>query len=218
MCLSEVLDMRWRARNEILRLLALPAIRIRFLLSGVTWGRGWRIFGMPIIQRHSGSQILLGDGLELRSWKRSNPLVPNHAVVFATRTAEAVIRVGDHCGFTGATLVAVKRIEIGNRVLLGANVTIADTDFHPLDPHERVKNPGAGKNQPVKVEDDAFVGMNTVILKGVTIGHGAVIGANSVVTANVPAGVVAAGNPARVIRPVNVEQTPHDNPTPVIDK
>ena len=218
MCLGEMLNMPWRMRNEILRLLVLPAIRIRFLLNGVTWGRGWRIFGMPIIQRHLGSQILLGDGLELRSWKRSNPLVPNHAVVFATRTAEAVICVGNHCGFTGATLVAAKRIEIGDRVLLGANVTITDTDFHPLDAHERVANPAAGKNQPVKIEDDVFVGMNTVILKGVIIGRGAVIGANSVVTANVPAEVVAAGNPARVIRPVNIGQKPHCNTSPVIDK
>jgi len=218
MCLGAALDMPWRLRNEILRLLALPTIRIRFLLNGVSWGRGWRIFGMPIIQRHSGSQILLGDGLELRSWKRSNPLVPNHAVVFATRTAEAVICVGNHCGFTGATLVAVKRIEIGNRVMLGANVTITDTDFHPLDARERIAHPSAGKSEPVKIEDYAFVGMNTVILKGVTIGRGAVVGANSVVTADVPADVIAAGNPARVIKPLNSVQSVHYNNSPVNKK
>jgi len=218
MWLGAVLNMPWRLRNEILRLLALPTIRMRFLLNGVSWGRGWRIFGMPIIQRHSGSRILLGDGLELRSWKRSNPLVPNHAVVFATRTAEAVICVGNHCGFTGATLVAVKRIEIGNRVLLGANVTITDTDFHPLDALERIAHPSAGKSEPVKIEDDAFVGMNTVILKGVTIGRGAVVGANSVVTVDVPADMIAAGNPARVIRPVNSVQSVHDNTSAVITK
>ncbi len=188
------------------------------MLNGVRWGRGWRIFGMPIIQKHSGSQILLGDGLELRSWKRSNPLVPNHAVVFATRTAEAIICVGNHCGFTGATLVAVKRIEIGNRVMLGANVTITDTDFHPLDALERIAHPSAGKSEPVKIEDDAFVGMNTVILKGVTIGRGAVVGANSVVTVDVPADMIAAGNPARVIRPVNRVQSVHDNTSAVIKK
>ena len=216
MRLREGLKTPWRVRNEILRCLALPAIRIRFLLNGVRWGRGWRIFGMPIVQKHSGSQIVLGDGLELRSWKRSNPLVPNHAVVFATRSAEAVIRVGNHCGFTGATLVALKGIEIGNRVMLGANVTIADTDFHPIDAHERLAHPSAGKTQPVKIEDDAFVGMNAVILKGVTIGRGAVIGANSVVTADIPAGVVAAGNPARVIRVLNAAQDVHCNNAPVI--
>jgi acetyltransferase-like isoleucine patch superfamily enzyme len=172
---------------------------------------------MPIIQRHLGSQILLGDGLELRSWKRSNPLVPNHPVVFATRTAEAVIRVGDHCAFTGATLVAARRIEIGNRVLLGANVTITDTDFHALDAQERDTNPAGGKNKPVKIEDDVFVGMNAVILKGVTIGRGAVIGANSVITGDVPADVVAAGNPSRVIRSVNIGRKTHCNTPPEID-
>jgi acetyltransferase-like isoleucine patch superfamily enzyme len=200
MFLSEALNTPWRVQNEILRLMALPAIRVSFMLHGVEWGRSWRIFGAPIIQRHLGSKILLGDGLVLRSWKRSNPLVPNHPVVFATRTAEAIIRVGDGCGFTGATLVAASRVEIGNRVLLGANVTVTDTDFHPLDAHDRATNSVASNGLPISIEDDAFVGMNTVILKGVTVGRGAVIGANSVVTADIPAGVIAAGNPARVIR------------------
>jgi acetyltransferase-like isoleucine patch superfamily enzyme len=206
MCFGEVLNMPWRVRNELLRRLALPTIRVRFWLNGVGWGRGWRVFGMPIIQRHAGSQILLGDELELRSWKRTNPLVPNHPVVFATRTPEAVIRVGDHCGFTGATLVAAKGIEIGNRVLLGANVIVTDTDFHPLAAQERATNPAGGKSRPVKIEDDVFIGMNAVILKGVTIGRRAVIGANSVITADVPADMVAAGNPGRVIKVVNIRQ------------
>lgn len=202
----EMLSMPWRIRNELLRLLASPAIRARFWLNGIQWGRGWRIFGMPIIQRHSGSQILLGDGLELRSWKRSNPLVPNHRVVLATRTVEAAIRVGDHCGFTGATLVAAKSIQIGNRVLLGSNVTITDTDFHPLDAQERTTNPLGGKSEPVTIEDDVFVGMNAVILKGVTIGRCSVIGANSVITGDIPAYVVAAGNPGRVVRSLAREE------------
>ena len=202
----DVLSMPWRIRNELLRRLASPAIRARFWLSGIQWGRGWRVFGMPIIQRHRGSRIILGEGLELRSWKRSNPLVPNHPVVLATRTAEAAIRVGNDCGFTGATLVAAKSIQIGDRVLLGSNVIIMDTDFHPLAPHERATNPSDGKSAPVTIEDDVFVGMNAVILKGVTIGRGSVIGANSVITEDVAANVIAAGNPGRVIRSLAPEQ------------
>jgi acetyltransferase-like isoleucine patch superfamily enzyme len=198
--LKEAIDTPWRASNELRRLLAVPYIRLMFNLKGVPWGQGWRILGMPIIQRHRGSTIEFGDRLVLRSWVTSNPLAPNHAVVLATRTNQAVIKVGNDCGLTGATLVAAERIEIGNRVLIGTNVTIVDTDFHPLSWQERQQDINRGKYRPVIIEDDVFIGMNSLILKGVRVGRGSVIGAGSVVTKDVPENVVVAGNPAQVVR------------------
>ena len=101
---------------------------------------------------------------------------------------------------SGGTLLAAQSITIGERVILGANTTIVDTDFHPLHANVRMAEPNAGGTASVIIEDDVFIGMNCLVLKGVTIGHGSVIGAGSVVTGNIPAGVIAAGNPARVIR------------------
>lgn len=195
-------DMPWQATNELRRLLALPYIRLMFAVHGVAWGRRWRILGMPIIQRHRRSTITLGDGVTLRSWRFSNPLAPNHPVVLATRTAQARIQIGDDCGFTGGAIVAAERIQIGCRVLVGANCTITDTDFHPLEAAVRQQDILAGAHRPVVIEDDVFIGMNCLILKGVTLGRGSVVGAGSVVTKDVPAGVIVAGNPARVIRPI----------------
>lgn len=195
-------DMPWQATNELRRLLALPYIRLMFAVHGVAWGRRWRILGMPIIQRHRRSTITLGDGVTLRSWRFSNPLAPNHPVVLATRTAQARIQIGDDCGFTGGAIVAAERIQIGCRVLVGANCTITDTDFHPLEAAARQQDILAGAHRPVVIEDDVFIGMNCLILKGVTLGRGSVVGAGSVVTKDVPAGVIVAGNPARVIRPI----------------
>ena len=194
----DAMDAPWKAGNELRRVGALPMIRLAFRLCGVRWGRDWRIFGMPRLQLHRGSTLQLGDGLQLRSWASSNPLTPNHPVVFATRTARAVIRVGEECGFTGATVVAAERIEIGDRVLVGANATIVDTDFHPLDPARRRTDINAGATAPVIIEDDVFIGMNAIILKGVRLGAGCVVGAGSVVATDVPRGGRAAGNPARV--------------------
>lgn len=194
--------MPWQATNELRRLLALPYIRLMFAVHGVAWGRRWRILGMPIIQRHRRSTITLGDGVTLRSWRFSNPLAPNHPVVLATRTAQARIQIGDDCGFTGGAIVAAERIQIGCRVLVGANCTITDTDFHPLEAAVRQQDILAGAHRPVVIEDDVFIGMNCLILKGVTLGRGSVVGAGSVVTKDVPAGVIVAGNPARVIRPI----------------
>ncbi len=195
-----VFNTPWKITTHLRRLAALPYIRLGFALHGVRWGKGWRIFGMPIIQRHRHSHIHLGDAVELRSWTSSNPLAPAHPVVLSTRAAGAWLTIGNRCGLTGAVVVAAERIEIGQRVLLGANVVVADTDFHPLDPLERQQDVLNGARAPVVIEDDVFVGMQSLILKGVTIGQGSVIGAGSVVTRDVPPGVIAAGNPARVIR------------------
>lgn len=189
----------WKVGNELRRISAVPWVRLAFLAHGVRWGRRWRIFGMPTLQLHRGSTLRLGDGLELRSWPSSNPLAPNHPVVFATRSADAIIRVGDDCGLTGATLVAAQRIELGRGVLVGANATIVDTDFHPLDPARRRANIDAGASAAVYIEDDVFIGMNAIILKGVRLGAGCVVGAGSVVTNDVAPGAVVAGNPAQVI-------------------
>jgi acetyltransferase-like isoleucine patch superfamily enzyme len=192
----------WKVANELRRRLAEPAIRLRFALHGVRWGRDWKVFGMPIIQRQAGSTIELGDGLHMRSWTASNPLAPNHPMVLATRRAGAVLKVGAHCQFTGATLVAAERLEIGDRVIVGANATLVDTDFHPLSVEERRRDFNAGATAPLFVEDDVFIGTGALILKGVRLGRGSVIGAGSVVTSDVPPGMIAAGNPARPLRPV----------------
>jgi acetyltransferase-like isoleucine patch superfamily enzyme len=103
-------------------------------------------------------------------------------------------------GLTAAVICAADEIVIGDNVLCGSNVTIVDADWHGLDPAARLG--GTGKTAPVHIEDDVFLGLGVIVLKGVTIGRGSVVGAGSVVTQSIPAGCVAAGNPARVIRPV----------------
>jgi acetyltransferase-like isoleucine patch superfamily enzyme len=200
--IQQALDMPWAAAYEIRRILSLPFIRLMFSIHGITWGKRWHIWGMPIIQRFRGSRIEIGEGILLRSWSSTNPLAPNHRVVLATRNANAIIKIGQDVGMTGITLVAAERIEIGDRVQIGANATIVDTDFHPLDLETRRKDFLAGKHAPVIIENDVFIGMNSLILKGVRVGEGSVIGAGSVVTINIPPRTIAAGNPVRVIKAI----------------
>jgi len=195
----KVKSMPWTVTLELRRRLAWPMIRAQFAWHGISWGRGWKVFGRPILQRHRGSRIALGDGLTLRSWPRSNPLAPTAPVVLSTRRADATIEVGEDCGFTGTTLVAADRIAIGDRVLVGGNASIVDFDFHPLTPEGRAEAINAGAAAPIVIEDDVFVGMEALILKGVTIGEGAVVGAGAVVTQDVPPRTVVAGNPGTIV-------------------
>ena len=101
------------------------------------------------------------------------------------------------------TLVDDGGIFVGDDVLLGPNVTIA-TANHPLDPGLRSR--GLQYNRDVHIGNCVWIGAGAVVLPGTHIGGSAVIGAGSVVTRDIPAGVLAAGNPCRVLRAIG----PHD--------
>ncbi|MFN7209148.1 MAG: acyltransferase [Aggregatilineales bacterium] len=189
----------WKALTELRRYATLPLARLTFALHGVAWQSGWRIYGAPIIQRHAGSLIQIGRDLTLRSWYASNPLGVVRRTLLCTWARGAQLIIGHGVGMTGAVIVAQTRIEIGDQVWIGANSTIVDTDFHPLAPEARRADPSAGKSAPILIEDEVFIGMWAIILKGARIGRGAVIGAGAVVTGEVPPRAIAAGNPARVI-------------------
>ncbi|MBQ8502999.1 MAG: sugar O-acetyltransferase [Clostridia bacterium] len=97
------------------------------------------------------------------------------------------------------TLVDDTDIYVGDKVMFGPNVTVA-TAGHPIEPH--LRNLQMQYNVPVHIGNNVWIGANSVILPGVTIGDNTVIGAGSVVTKDIPANVVAVGNPCRVLRPI----------------
>lgn len=196
------LDTPWKARNELERIALIPLAWLRFRIAGLQIGQGWMCYGLPIIQKHRRSTMLIGNRANFRSTARSNPLGPNHPCILSTRRPSAQLRIGDDFGMTGGSIICEQEVTIGDRVFLGANSIITDTDFHPLDPVQRYNHPLDAATDPVEIHDDVFIGMNVLILKGVRIGAGSVIGAGSLVTRDIPPGVIAVGNPAQVIRPL----------------
>jgi acetyltransferase-like isoleucine patch superfamily enzyme len=198
--IRQTLDTPWKARNELERLLLLPLAWLGCVGAGVGWGSDWKLYGLPILQIHRSSRVHIGARLTLRSTRRSNPLGPNHPCILSTREPGAVLTIGDDFGMTGGSIVCARHIAIGQRVSVGCNTIIADTDFHPLDPTARQADYLAGASAPIVIEDDVFIGMNALILKGVRLGTGCVVGAGSVVTRDVPPGAVVAGNPAVIVR------------------
>ena len=91
--------------------------------------------------------------------------------------------------------------------MIGGGVTIIDSDFHSMDYNDWFTDNDAlnAKSLPVIIEDNVFIGMNSIILTGVHIGKGAIIGAGSVVTKDVPENCIAGGNPCVVIKKRNHE-------------
>src|SRR5258708_29478188 len=147
----------WKTLNEIRRLWLLPWARLYFAMVGVRWGRGWMLYGLQIIQKYRTSTMTIGDGLNLRSTARSNPLGPNHPVILTTRRAGARLVIGANFGMTGGTICVDESITIGDRVIVGANTVITDTDFHPLDPVTRRASPLAGATRPVGISAAVFI-------------------------------------------------------------
>lgn len=100
-------------------------------------------------------------------------------------------------------------VNIGANAFIAPGVCLACAG-HSIDPKQRGE--GIGTSAPINIEDDVWIGANSVVCGGVRIGKGSVIGAGSVVTRDIPAGVVAAGSPCRVIRSITEE----DKLTPVV--
>lgn len=138
---------------------------------------------------------------------------------FVFESNEGVIDIGSHTYIGGGTFISRTSITIGNNVTIAWGGYVYDHDSHSIDFMSRRKDIDdelndirKGRNfihnkdwsvvtsKPIKICDDAWIGMSVIILKGVTIGEGAIVGAGSVVTKDVPAWTVVAGNPAKVVK------------------
>jgi acetyltransferase-like isoleucine patch superfamily enzyme len=152
--------------------------------------------GRTRFRRFPGSQITIGKNCQLLSSPSANLIGINRPCIVSTMTRQAVVRVGDDCGFSGTVIGAFDSVVLGTHVVCGANTLITDSHWHPEDPR-------SGAPAPVKIGNNVWLGVNSIVLKGVTIGDNSVIGAGSIVTSEIPPNAVAAGNPCRVIKLLN---------------
>jgi acetyltransferase-like isoleucine patch superfamily enzyme len=160
---------------------------------GVTLGRKSTFLGQPLFRRHPGSRIAFGANCAFNSSPGSNLIGVNHRCMISTLNEGADITIGDDCGFSGVVIACARKISLGRNVRCGSNTMIMDTDWHWNDPRVEA-------DAPVAIGDDVWLSVNVTVLKGVTIGEGTLVGAGSIVTKSLPAYVVAAGIPARVLR------------------
>lgn len=172
--------------------------------KGCKLGNNLWLSGLPIIKRCPNSKVIIGDNVLLCSISDNTALGINHPIVMRTMKSGASIIIGNGVRMSGTSICSVCRITIGDNVVIGANVVIADTDFHATEINHRrsrvtSQDLGNAKFSPVELDSDIFIGANSAILKGVHIGKGATIGFGSVVTKNIPAYAIAVGNPAKIV-------------------
>ena len=133
-------------------------------------GREVRFVGIPLIAKTRGSKMSIGSNCVVNSSFLSNLAGLYQRCILVARDG-GELKIGENTGLSGATVYAKESIEIGRDCLIGANAKI-----------------------------NVFIGANSIVLKGVSIGSGSVIAAGSVVVKDIPSGVLAGGNPAKVIK------------------
>ena len=118
-------------------------------------------------------------------------------ILLQPRKVNAIIKIsaGSHI-VNGTEIIAQQCVIIGKNCQIGARTLIMDSDFHGIAPEKRKSE---GKISPVIIKDNVWTGTDVTILKGVTIGQDAVLGARSVISKNVPPGAIVVGNPMRVV-------------------
>lgn len=114
---------------------------------------------------------------------------------------KAQLKIGNNVGFSNSTICCREEITIGNHTIIGGNCKIWDTDFHPTSIEQRKMDIDSNaKNSPIHIGEYVFIGADSTIMKGVSIGDFAIVGAGSVVRTNIPENEVWAGNPAVFVK------------------
>ncbi|MGD8779516.1 MAG: DapH/DapD/GlmU-related protein [Ignavibacteria bacterium] len=171
-------------------------MKLDLMLRGVVFVPRIKFFGRAKFVKASLAKISIGSNCSFRSSSTSNLIGINRPCIISSTGKGSMLSIGNNCGFSGTVIGCFQAITIGNNVRCGANTLVTDSDWHLSD--SRVSLP-----KPVIIEDNVWLGVNVIVMKGVTIGKNSVIGAGSVVVKSIPANVVAAGNPCKVIKEIN---------------
>lgn len=181
---------------------------IFFILNDVQYGKNMNVYNKIHIRGYG--KILIGNNFTFTSGSCINPICRDTKGVFYTTSKKAIIEIGNNVGISSSCLWAKEHIIIRDNVNIGGDCIIMDNDAHPINYLlRRVNNVIETdmdiyneeiKTSPIVIEDDVWIGARTIILKGVHIGARSIIAAGSVVTKDIPADVIAGGNPCVFIR------------------
>lgn len=192
--------LRWLACMAADRFLHRPVgsllARVKLAVWGAEVGGGLWVQGR--LRVHNEGRLVIGKGVRIMSGPANYVGGERRMAFWVGRRGE--LTIGDGCGLSNTTIVCLRGVTILPGTFVGGGCEIYDTDFHQLDPEDRLLGRGEVPAAPVRIGPNAFVGGFCIILKGVTIGEGAIIGAGSVVTRPVGPYEIWAGAPARFIR------------------
>ena len=168
-------------------------------------GKRCIFMGRPILSEAVGSTIIIGDSVTFVSNSFDTALGVRQPCILRTLRKGAILKIGNNTAVSGLVVCSESYVSVGESCLLGANVTIFDTDFHLIHSLNRIRDDHQLANvKPVCIGNNVFIGTDSIVCKGVTIGSNSVIGAGSVVTKSFPDNSIIGGNPAVLLGRVNL--------------
>lgn len=176
----------------------------RLRVNNVQYNKGFKSNGVPVIHVKKSGKFKIGKGFNMNNGKYFNQIGRQQPCYFIVGE-KAELTIGNNVGISGAAIVCMNNIKLGDNVKIGGNTAIYDTDFHSLNANDRIKpieDRSFISTKPIIISNNVFIGAHTIILKGVSIGENSIIGAGSVVSKAVPANEIWAGNPAKFIKNV----------------
>lgn len=168
-----------------------------FRKKGIEYGSNLSVLGKIYVV--GSGKISIGDNFLITSGFGINAVSSNILGAFHVE-ANASLNIGDNVGMNSTRIRVRNNVTIGDNVKIGAGALLIDTDSHPLNYLIRRSSNDCTKSSPIIIGDDVWIGAQSIILKGVTIGARSIIGAGSVVTKSIPADCIAAGNPCKVVK------------------
>ncbi|OFY84477.1 MAG: hypothetical protein A3F72_13800 [Bacteroidetes bacterium RIFCSPLOWO2_12_FULL_35_15] len=180
---------------KVIRIFKLLLSILKLKFHHVNFNRKIRENGTYIYNK---GKITIGKNVHLHSF----PDGSCHKTALATYFTDAMIVIGDNCNLNGTAIHCNEKIIIGNKCMFGPGTIIVDNDSHRvvIDNLERNQKP---ISKPIEICDNVWIGMNTIILKGVTIGENSIVAAGSIVLKDIPPNSLYGGHPAVFLKKLN---------------
>lgn len=182
---------------------------LKIKYKDIKFGRNIKVLGcLPYFKKFKNSKCIIGDNVVINSDIKNS----NTALMFRCKFVlgnKASIYIGNNTMLNGVTITSYKSIFIGSDCQIASGTLIADTDFHPVDPKERLLQVRRQtydmkkvSKKEVEIGNNVWIGWNCTILKGTKIGDNSIVGAGSIVLGEFPSNVIIAGNPAKIVKQI----------------
>lgn len=180
-----------------------PLAKIILFLNGAKFSTSLKVNGILKVHITRKGIVNIGKNLNINSGKNHNIIGRQQKTIF---WIDGELKIGNNTGMSSTAIICRHRVSIGNNVTIGGNTVIYDTDFHSLNPLDRLirsKDLKNTKKGTVIIEDNVFIGAHSTILKGVRISKNSIVGACSVVSKNIPPNEIWAGNPIKFLKKID---------------
>lgn len=154
----------------------------------------FKVLGNNFYIKNKGT-IILGHSVQLHSY----PDGSCHRTALSTYFSDATILIGDKCALNGTIIHCNEKILIGNNCRFGPGVIICDNNSHRIS-KEITERDKKAESEPITIENNVWIGMNTLVMKGVSIGENSIVAAGSLVLKDIPPNCLYGGHPAQLIK------------------